>query len=207
MHSDESEDLLEFWFPDLSGADHPTLVRQFDWWFRGGADASVAERFPLLPKRAMRGELDHWSRTPRSRLALVIVLDHFSRALYCHTARAYAQDGRALVLALEGIERGHYAALKTPWEKTFFLQPLGHSEELVHVEHAVALAEELVANAPSKLRGILEHSASQTRRQRDVIARFGRHPHRNAVLGRRSTVEELDYLATRMLRRARAMSG
>jgi uncharacterized protein (DUF924 family) len=206
MHSDESEDLLEFWFPDLSGADHPTWVRQFEWWFRGGADASIAERFPLLPKRAMRGELDHWSRAPRSRLALVIVLDHFSRALYRYTARAYAQDGRALALAVEGIERGHYAALETPLEKTFFLQPLAHSEELVHVEHAVTLAEELVSEAPPKLRGILEHSALQARRQREVIARFGRHPHRNALLGRQSTVEELDYLASRMLRREHAMS-
>jgi uncharacterized protein (DUF924 family) len=74
------------------------------------------------------------------------------------------------------MEIGHYAALETPWEKTFFLLPLGHSEELPHLDRAVALAEQLVEGAPPDLRSILEHSASQARGHRDVIARFGRHP-------------------------------
>jgi uncharacterized protein (DUF924 family) len=126
---------------------------------------------------------------------LIIVLDQFSRSIHRGTAQAYAQDRKALALALEGIEIGHYAALETPWEKTFFFLPLGHSEELGHLEAAVRLAEALVRQAPAGLLGILEHSAAQARGHRDVIARFGRHPHRNAVLGRRSTPEELDYLA------------
>jgi uncharacterized protein (DUF924 family) len=195
MHVDEAEDVLTFWFPDLSAANHATMVRQFQWWFGGGTDSAVAERFPLLLERATRGELDHWSKWPRSRLALIIVLDQFSRSLYRDTARAFAQDQKALALALEGMEIGHYTALETPWEKTFFLLPLGHSEELSHVEHAVTLAEQLLENAPPEFRKILEHSASQARGHRDVIARFGRHPYRNAVLGRQSTPEELDYLA------------
>jgi uncharacterized protein (DUF924 family) len=142
-----------------------------------------------------RGKLDHWSRRPRSRLALIIVLDQFSRSIYRGTAQAFAQDKKALALALQGIQIGHYAALETPWEKTFFFLPLGHSEELTHLETAVELAEELVGQAPSELRRILEHSAAQARGHRDVIASFGRHPHRNATLGRQSTPEELDYLA------------
>jgi uncharacterized protein (DUF924 family) len=88
---------------------------------------------------------------------------------------------------------------RPPWEKTFFFLPLGHSEELAHLEHAVKLAEELAEQAPPELRRILEHSASQARGHRDVIARFGRHPHRNAVLGRGSTPEELEYLASGQL--------
>jgi uncharacterized protein (DUF924 family) len=126
---------------------------------------------------------------------LIIVLDQFSRSIHRGTAQAYAQDRKALAPALEGIESGHYAALATPWEKTFFFLPLGHSEELTQVEAAVRLAEELAGQAPAELRRILEHSAAQARGHRDVIARFGRHPHRNAVLGRRSTPEELNYLA------------
>jgi uncharacterized protein (DUF924 family) len=195
MHSEDPEDILRFWFSDLSGADHARMVRQFEWWFRGGADSAIAERFALLLERATRGELDHWSNGPRTRLALIVILDQFSRSLYRDTARAFAQDPKALALALEGLEIGHYAALYTPWEKTFFLLPLGHSEELYHLDRAVALAEQLAEDAPSDLRRILEHSASQARGHRDVIARFGRHPHRNAVLGRRSTADELDYLA------------
>jgi uncharacterized protein (DUF924 family) len=172
------------------------MVRQFEWWFRGGADAALAERFPLLLERATGGELDHWSQGPRPRLALIIVLDQFSRSLYKGTAQAFAQDHKALALALEGLELGHFTALATPWEQTFFLLPLGHSEQISHLERAVTLTEQLATTAPPQLRRILEHSASQARGHRDVIARFGRHPHRNAVLGRQSTPEELDYLAS-----------
>ncbi len=206
IHAEEAEEVLRFWFPELTGADHARMVRQFEWWFRGGADAAIAARFPGLLERASRGELDHWAREPRSRLALILILDQFSRSLYRDTARAFAQDPKALGLALEGIELGHFTALATPWEKTFFLLPLGHSEELLHLERAVGLAEQLVETAPPALRRILEHSASQARGHRDVIARFGRHPHRNAVLGRPSTPEELVYLASGKLVHTRAPS-
>ena len=199
MHTDAFEEVLGFWFPGLSNAGHARLVAQFEWWFRGGADPSIRERFPLLLDRAGRGELDYWAQDPRSRLALIIVLDQFSRSLHRDTARAFAQDEKALALAIEGLANGHYAALATPWEKTFFLLPFGHSERLSHLERAVELAEGLVEQAAPQFRRILEHSASQARGHRDVVARFGRHPHRNAVLGRPSTPDELDYLASGQL--------
>jgi uncharacterized protein (DUF924 family) len=193
---EEFEDVLQFWFPpQLSGADHGTMVSQFERWFRGGADSAITERFQPLLEQAAQGQRDDWSNSPRSRLALIIILDQFSRSVHRGTARAYAQDQKALALALQGIEIGHYAALETPWEKTFFFMPLGHSEELANLQTAVRLAEELVEQEPAELRRVLEHSAAQARGHRDVIARFGRHPHRNAVLGRQSTPEELAYLA------------
>jgi uncharacterized protein (DUF924 family) len=195
MPGEEFEDVLRFWFPEHLRDDHAVMVSQFEWWFRGGADSAIVERFSGLLERAVRGKLDHWSHRPRSRLALITVLDQFSRSIHRGTARAFAQDQKALALALQGIEIGHYAALETPWEKTFFFLPLGHSEELRHLETAVELAEEHVGQAPSELRRILEHSTAQARGHRDVIARFGRHPHRNATLGRQSTPAELDYLA------------
>jgi uncharacterized protein (DUF924 family) len=205
MEAEGFEDVLRFWFPELGAAGHARMIRQFEWWFRGGADSGIAEQFSLLLERATGGELDHWSKRPRPRLALIIVLDQFSRSVYRDTARAFAQDQKALALSLEGIEIGHYAALETPWEKTFFFLPLGHSEQLSHLERAVTLAEQLAASASPELRKILEHSASQARGHRDVIARFGRQPHRNAILGRESTAEELDYLATGELVHTRAL--
>jgi uncharacterized protein (DUF924 family) len=195
MRAEEPEDVLRFWFPDLSGADHARIVRQFEWWFRAGADADIAERFSELLERAVRGELDHWARRPRSRLALILVLDQFPRSFHRNTARAFAQDPRALSLALDGIEVGHFDALEDPWEKTFFVMPLGHSEELAHQERVVEITRRLAEEAAPESRRMLEHSASQARGHRDVIARFGRHPHRNAILGRPSTPDELDYLA------------
>jgi uncharacterized protein (DUF924 family) len=201
MHGDSMmesgfEEVLQFWFPpNLDSGDSATLARRFEWWFRGGANAAIAERYAEVLNRAERGELDAWSADPRSRLALILVLDQFPRSLYPNSAKAYAQDPRALALALEGIRIGHYAALERPWEKTFFFLPLGHSESLVHLETAVAMAEAIVPDVPAALRPLFEHSVSQARGHRDVVARFGRQPHRNAILGRASTDDELAYLA------------
>jgi uncharacterized protein (DUF924 family) len=199
MPIEEFEDVLTFWFPPGLRADHTTMVCQFEWWFRGGANSAITERFAPLLEQAARGELDPWAQAPRSRLALIIILDQFSRSLYRDTVRAFAQDPKALGLALEGLEIGHCAALETPWEKTFFFLALGDSEDLKHLKAAVKLAEELLEQAPAELRKVLEHSVAQARGHRDVIGRFGRHPHRNAVLGRQPTLEELEYLASGQL--------
>jgi uncharacterized protein (DUF924 family) len=200
-----SEDVLRFWFPIQPNSEQPAMVRQWDWWFCGGADADVIEHFSGLLEQATQGELDTWSREPRSRLALIIVLDQFSRSIHRLTAQAFAQDEKALALALEGIDTGHYAALETPWEKTFFFLPLGHSEDLRNLELAIELADGLVKEAPQEYRALLEFSAAQARRHRDVIARFGRHPHRNEALGRQSTPSELEYLASGQLVHRRSM--
>lgn len=200
-----SEDVLQFWFPESLSHDYAAITDQFEWWFRGGSNRNVTERFSGLLQQAILGKLDQWPRHPRSRLALMIILDQFPRAMYPGTRRAFRQGPKAVFLALLGLELGHYAALETPWQKTFFLLPLGHSETLTHVDLAVKLAEELVVQSPPELRWILEHSASQARGHRDVIARFGRHPHRNAALGRQSTAAELDYLATGQLVHTRAL--
>jgi uncharacterized protein (DUF924 family) len=194
MPGQEHEEVLRFWFPQQMGEDQ-AIVRQFEWWFRGGADAPIVEQFKPLLEQAKGGGLDHWSNTPRSRLALIIVLDQFTRSIHRGTRDAYAQDPKAIGLALEGLEAGHYAALDTPWEKTFCILPLGHSEQLAHLDLAAKLAEELAAQTPENIRKFMEHSASQARGHRDVIARFGRQPHRNAILGRQSTPEEVKYLA------------
>lgn len=195
----QAEHVLQFWFPSLPSGDPAAMVRQWERWFRGGMDADITKRFPPLLEQATQGKLDGWSREPRSRLALIIVLDQFSRTIHRKTAEAFAQDPKSLALALEGIDIGHYAALETPWEKTFFFLPLGHSEDLRNLKLAVKLADELVKQVPQEYRALLEFSAGQARRHQDVIAQFGHHPHRNEVLGRQSTPEELEYLASGQL--------
>ena len=114
MLRQQFEDVLRFWFPTRPIGDHAAAVRQFEWWFGGGSNAAVAELFAPLLERAIRGEFDHWSARARSRLALIVVLDQFSRSIHRGTARAFAQDANALALALEGIEIGHSADLETP---------------------------------------------------------------------------------------------
>lgn len=147
------------------------------------------------PWRLRRGELDSWAQAPRWRLALIVVLDQFSRTAYRDTPRAFAQDEKAQRLAMEGLDRGFYAQLPNVWEKTFFSIPLSHSERTALHERNLPLCEALAAEAPAHLRRLYEFSAAQCRAHRDVVARFGRHPHRNAILGRSSTEAERAYLA------------
>ena len=199
MQTTAFEDVLKFWFPRLPHGDLAVWVRQFDWWFRGGGDAEIVARFSPLLERAIRGELDDWSQQPRSRLALILVLDQFSRTIYRDNARSYAQDEKACALAIEGIANGHYARLETPWEQTFFFLPLGHTEDLHYLDMAIELADRLVSDSPAAYRPLLAFSAAQARRHQDVIARFGRQPHRNEILGRISTPAELEYLTTGQL--------
>jgi uncharacterized protein (DUF924 family) len=193
------EEVLSYWFPedDIFNADQQTLGRQMQWWFQGGpeVDTEISERFGEVLEQARRGELDHWADTPRGRLALIIVLDQFSRNIYRDSPLSYTQDPKALELAVGGIEAGMDRELSS-MERIFFWMPLGHSEDLALQERIVHHQEEEAANAPPHRREMAEFGISQARAVRDVIARFGRHPHRNEILGRTSTPEELEYLRT-----------
>jgi uncharacterized protein (DUF924 family) len=193
------EEVLSYWFPekDIFDSDQETFGRQMQWWFAGGpeADRQITERFAEVLEQARRGELDHWADTPRGRLALIVVLDQFSRNVYRGSPLSYAQDQKALELAVEGIEAGIDTELSA-MERIFFWMPLGHSEDLSLQERVVRHQEEEAANAPPHLRAMAEFGISQAKGARDVIARFGRHPHRNEILGRTSTPEELEYLRT-----------
>jgi uncharacterized protein (DUF924 family) len=192
------EEVLSYWFPEgINDADSQTLRHQMERWMVGGpeVDREVTERFGEVLEQARRGELDHWAETARGRLALIVVLDQFSRNVYRGTPLSYAQDEKALGLAVEGIELGMDRELGH-MERLFFWLPLYHSEDLGLHERSVSHAEEEAANAPPNLRARAEFGVSQTKAGRDVIARFGRHPHRNEILGRDSTPEELEYLRT-----------
>ena len=192
------EEVLSYWFPEgFAEADPQTRRRQAQRWMAGGpeVDREITERFGETLEQARRGELDPWVQTARGRLALIVVLDQFSRNVYRGSPLSYAQDEKALQLAVEGIELGMDRELSSA-ERFFFWLPLGHSEDLALQDLSVSHAEEEAAKVPSHRRAGAEFEVSQAKATRDVIARFGRHPHRNEILGRESTPEELEYLRT-----------
>ncbi|MCK9984827.1 MAG: hypothetical protein AzoDbin1_01299 [Azoarcus sp.] len=167
--------ILNFWFDEASPA---------QWWQKDAAfDRMVAERFGEVHTQAARGELFDWRSTAAGRLAEVIVLDQFSRNMFRDSAAAFACDGMALVLAQEAIAAGAEQALR-PVERSFLYMPFMHSESLRIHEVAVQLFER--NGIPDDLDFELRHKA--------IIERFGRYPHRNALLGRESTPDEVDFL-------------
>ncbi len=180
-----AHEVLEFWF-----GGEAERGRARPEWFRKDAafDARIRERFGSLHARASRGELAAWRAERSSMLALVLVLDQFSRNLHRGDARAFAQDGQALACAREAIARGDDAHA-LPVERLFLYLPFEHSEDLADQERAVSLMRGL--EAFPETRGM----ADWAERHLAVVRRFGRFPHRNAALGRPSTPEEREFLA------------
>jgi uncharacterized protein (DUF924 family) len=195
----EINEVLDFWFPEGQRLDiDPNRhTEHWRWRMHGGADAAIATRFGPLTARGAVGALDHWAKMPEGRLALIVVLDQFPRSLWRGSARAWAQDPAALAQALEGLENGDWAALGLPWFQIAFTQPLGHAEgadHLARIDRLIALRKDIAARAPAPLQPLYASLVDQAGQVRRVIASFGRHPHRNAILGRRSTPEEVAWL-------------
>lgn len=196
------EDIVAFWFPDGQAPDAREHQRLWHWRNRGGAHAAVVARFSQLSTRALAGDLDGWAQGPVGRLGLILALDTFSRLLWAGTPRAFAAGPKACALCLEGLRNGHFQALAPLWHRAAYRAPLEQCEchdpadHLAHLDLAVALAADLVDQAPAELRPWYEQSAAQSRRHRAVIAQFGRYPHRNAILGRASTAQELAFIAS-----------
>jgi uncharacterized protein (DUF924 family) len=154
------------------------------WFAKDDAfDKRFRERFLQLHEQAARGSLDRWLATPDGALALLILLDQFPRNAFRGTPRMYATDAAARALAAAAIAAGHDRVVAVELQKFFYL-PFGHSEDLSDQERGVQLCGRL--GQPDS--GMAEH-------HRDIVRRFGRFPHRNAILGRPSTKEETEYLA------------
>jgi uncharacterized protein (DUF924 family) len=179
-------EILDFWF-GARGSPERGTVRAV--WFRKdpGFDEEIRKRFVSLHAQAARGELDEWHDKPESLLALVIVLDQFSRNLYRDDPRGWSQDERALAFAKLALARGNDARIG-PIERLFLYMPFEHSEDLEDQERAVLLMASL--EAFGETRGFTQWAE----KHRDVVKRFGRFPHRNEALGRVSTPEELEFL-------------
>jgi uncharacterized protein (DUF924 family) len=198
---DEARKVRDFWFGKLplSAAD---LDDRMKLWFHYGRppeeleqwDESIRSQFEPLIRQAIDGELDSWADGPRRRMSLILLLDQFPRNIYRGQARMFSGDERALALALSGMNSGADAALD-PVERMFFYMPLQHSEARDVQDESVAAYRRLVMEAPEALRATFESSLSYAQRHRAVVDRFGRFPHRNRILGRASTPEEITYLA------------
>jgi uncharacterized protein (DUF924 family) len=188
-------DVLAFWFGG-SGDDAHILEEKGALWFRAGAsvDADIRARFGALHAAAVAGELDGWLASPRGRLALVILVDQFSRNLYRDDARAFAHDALARRWCDDGLAHGADRDLRAV-ERVFFYLPLEHSESIADQQHSVTLFERLRDVAPPPLRERFDDFFDYAVRHREVILRFGRFPHRNRVLGRASTPAEIEFLA------------
>ncbi|ALC17789.1 hypothetical protein DSOUD_3063 [Desulfuromonas soudanensis] len=191
---ERAEEILRFWFgPRPANGAPPTERMRF--WFGGDAetDQLIRHRFANDLPRAMAGEYRHWRETPRGTLALILLLDQFPRNIHRQTPAAYGCDGCALEIALEGLARGQDRGLAVV-ERAFFYLPLEHSEDAALQRRSVALFTRLLEEAPPDLKKMCEGFLDYAVRHAEIIERFGRFPHRNAVLGRTSSVEEAEFL-------------
>ena len=172
----QPQDILHFWFEELSAKQHFSKD--------AALDASIASRFGATLEAAARGELFAWRSSPPGRLAEILVLDQFSRNVYRDTPRAFAQDAVALVLAQELVASALDHNLPAA-QRAFAYMPYMHSESAVVQAEGMGLFTQL--GDENTLRFALHHQS--------IIQRFGRYPHRNALLGRESTAEELAFLS------------
>ena len=171
-----AQSVLRFWFEELSSRD----------WFRKSdeLDTTTLERFGDLHGAAAQSECWRWRTTPEGRLAEIIVLDQFSRNIYRDRPEAFAWDTMALVLAQEAVARDEDKQLPDPMQRAFLYMPYMHSESATIHEVAMTLFDQ-----PG-----LEHNLDFEKKHKVIIDRFGRYPHRNTLLGRESTAEEIEFL-------------
>jgi len=169
------QEILDFWFSELESK---------QWWVKDEAvDRAIEARFENLHRAAIAGELSEWRVEPAGRLAEIIILDQFSRNLFRGSPESFAYDSMALVLAQEAIRVGADQTFEAP-EKAFFYMPYMHSESSAIHEVALKLFDQ-----PG-----VEFNLEFEEKHKAIIDRFGRYPHRNSILGRQSTQEEMSFL-------------
>lgn len=188
--------ILRFWFGE-SSSDPATITARMGFWFGAdpAGDECMREKWAGTVVDALSGKLDTMGDTPSGRLALILLLDQFPRNLFRGTARAFEKDGRARYLMRDGMSRLMDMEL-SPIERCFFYMPLQHSEFLEDQESSVSRYSQLVTEVASEHREIFENFLRHAQQHLEVIARFGRFPHRNSILNRLSTAEEQEYLAS-----------
>lgn len=180
-----AQEVLGFWF-----GEPPTATPRAEWFRKDPAfDATIRARFGALVERALAGELADWDATPGGALARIVLLDQFTRNIFRDTARAFAGDPLALVAAQAMVARGDDRRLSA-LQRWFAYLPFEHAEDLAVQRESLRLFGTLAEEAPV----VGGDALLWARKHCDVIERFGRYPHRNAMLGRASTAEELAFL-------------
>lgn len=191
---DRIHELLDFWFGDLGCADLPTSDRT-NLWF--GEDAELKnkmlETFTKDYQAASKGSLAKWAKTPKGRLALIILLDQFSRSMYRNSQQAFEYDKKAQELCTTGLREKMDQSL-TLIERVFFYMPLVHAEDSKIQEQSIQLFQRLVSLSLSETTQVYQLFLAYAYAHFRVIKEFGRFPQRNKILGRTSTTEEIAFL-------------
>jgi len=191
---DEHEQVLEFWFGELTADGRADAVHAQRWWKKDPAfDALIRERFGGLYAAVVGDAREAWLEEPRGTLAYVITIDQFSRNMFRDSPRMFEHDARALRAALGGIDHGFDRKLALD-ERGFLYMPLMHSEDRAQQDRCVALFEAFRDELEGEARARVAGSVDYAKRHREIVARFGRFPHRNQVLGRTVTAEEMEFL-------------
>ena len=200
----DQERVLSFWLEPKPTTEDELAARQ-KLWFMGGKelDAQIEREFGGLVESARRGELDAWAATARGRLALVILLDQFTRNLYRGSPQAFASDAKAVALSASGYEANLFEGLDAI-DHMFLSLPFSHAEDLELQKRAVRNAVHFARGVRPEWKNLMRAGVDFARKHLDVIARFGRFPHRNAVLGRESTAGRKGI--SRILTRRRAVA-
>jgi len=188
------QDLLHWWFGQGTSATEIAAEKQRLWFgYRPQQDAEARERFGALVEQALNGDLQDWAELPEGWLALVLLLDQLPRMIHRDTPRAFAGDERAQQLVRDGLAHGGDMLL-SPIQRVFIYLVLEHAESLavqdLAVAHFTALRDIAAEHEQALFRDFLDYAE----RHREVISRFGRFPHRNAILGRDSSDAEQSFL-------------
>ena len=187
--------ILSFWFKEQA-LSAPQIDRRMDIWFGENPDFDneIEAEFSDDVARASKGKLDHWVDDPLGRLASIILIDQFRRNIYRNTEKAFSKDKLALKLCVEGAMQKKDKGL-TPIQKVFFYMPLQHAESRKVQAKSVALFNRLAESVSPTDRETFLTIAQFAELHKDIIDQFGRFPHRNALLGRKNTQKEDEYLA------------
>jgi len=193
----EYDAILEFWFGEgFDSLDDSTVAgRQSGlWWGQSETtDTEIRHRFEPLVQAAGTGKLDEWKSSPGSRLGLILLLDQFPRNIYRETPAMFKFDDQARALCVEGVESGIDAALR-PIQRVFFYLPLEHSESADNQAWCIDLMRGLVHEVPENQKKVFEGFVDYAEAHKRIIDRFGRFPHRNEILGRESSADEVEFL-------------
>ena len=186
--------ILHFWFGDLDATGNASEDTQQRWWQKDpNFDQMIKQQFATTLQEATQKHYQDWLNQPSGRLALIILLDQFSRNIYRDTSQAFAQDDMALAWAQQGVALGHDQQL-LPIQRAFMYMPFEHAESQSMQQQSVKLFEKLYNDSDTIQKPIMQGFVDAAHQHKAIIDRFMRYPHRNAILGRESTQEELAFL-------------
>ena len=188
-------EIIDFWFGDMDHYGIPPEATRKRWFEKSAAfDEELKKKYGHLVEQASQGLLDGWANQPEGALAVVLLLDQFRRNIFRNTPEAFRLDPSALAIARTAIDQ-HYDQALLPIQRVFMYLPFEHSEDPKVQQRSIELFDALYRSVPAEQKELFKDFYKYAKAHQDVIEKFGRFPHRNAILGRESTPEELQYLA------------